>query len=159
DPNRCLQGWSQFHHFYGAVKEQEQYDQRADEASGPQAFFRNRSHLSSRLHEFSSRCFWIEANKDKDWTALPLPRRSVMHQADLAFTFAHYFEEAFGPFDRLVLGLHLDHRIAADELLRFGERSVSNCKLSSRDTNAGALRAGLEPLRREKHAGLRHLLD
>src|SRR2546425_6406291 len=60
---------------------------------------------------------------------------------------------ALEPFDRLGLRRHLPDPEAGDEFLRLGERPVDHRPLVSREPHARALRARLEPLAREHHAG------
>src|SRR5438046_9491860 len=64
---------------------------------------------------------------------------------------------ALEPRDRLVLGLHLPDPEASDELLRLGEGSVGHDAFAPRKFDPRALRAGLESLRREQHAGFLEL--
>ena len=59
------------------------------------------------------------------------------------------------PLDRLLLRLHLDQPVAADDLLRLGERAVDDRGLAARERDARALRARVQPVEREQHAGLR----
>src|SRR3989442_171342 len=61
------------------------------------------------------------------------------------------------PLDRLFFGLHLPQPEAGDQLLRLGERPVDHGPLASREPDTRALRARLQPLRREQHAGFRQL--
>src|SRR3989442_9933509 len=61
------------------------------------------------------------------------------------------------PLDRLFFGLHLPQPEAGDQLLRLGERPVDHGPLGSREPDTRALRARLQPLRREQHAGFRQL--
>src|SRR5712691_8529149 len=61
------------------------------------------------------------------------------------------------PLDRLFVGLHLPQPEAGDQLLRLGERPVDHGPLASREPDTRALRARLQSLRREQHAGFRQL--
>src|SRR2546428_410308 len=62
-----------------------------------------------------------------------------------------------GPFHGLFFRLHLNKRVAGDELLRLGEGPVDHGALPSGELDAHALRARLEPLAREHHARLYQL--
>src|SRR5882762_4845688 len=64
---------------------------------------------------------------------------------------------ALDPFDRLRLGLHLPQPETGDQLFRFGERPVDHGALRAREPDARALRARLEPLAGEHHAGFHQL--
>src|SRR5882724_2598109 len=61
------------------------------------------------------------------------------------------------PLDRLFFGLHLPQPETGDQLLRLGEGPVGHGPLVSRKFDTRALRARLQPLRREQHAGFRQL--
>src|SRR5215472_11234521 len=83
------------------------------------------------------------------------------HLAELPnFAFAHADggQEALAPLDRLSLLVDLDYGVSVDVIVPIRERSIAHRKLSRVDSNAGTLRAGLEPLGAEQHAGLSHLL-
>src|SRR6266571_5687704 len=62
------------------------------------------------------------------------------------------------PLHRFFPRLHLDDRVAGDELLRFGERSVDHGALRSRVLDAPALRARLQARGVEQHPGFLQLL-
>src|SRR5438093_2247827 len=62
------------------------------------------------------------------------------------------------PLDRLRLGLHLPEPEAGDQLLGLGERPVDHGPLPAGEPDPRALRAGLQPPRREHHARLGQLL-
>src|SRR3989442_398570 len=62
--------------------------------------------------------------------------------------------EPLGPLDRLIPRPHLDDGVAGDQLLRFREGSVDDRALASGVPHPDALRARMEPLAREDHAGL-----
>src|SRR5207247_467252 len=64
---------------------------------------------------------------------------------------------ALDPFNRLLLRLHLPQPEAGDQLLCLGEGPVDHGPLPSREPDARALRARVEPLAREHHAGLHQL--
>jgi hypothetical protein len=61
--------------------------------------------------------------------------------------------------NRFALRLHLDDRIAGDQLLRLGEGTIGHGELPSRDPDTGPLRARLESVGCDQHAGLRRVLD
>src|SRR3989441_4300817 len=63
-----------------------------------------------------------------------------------------------GPFHGLFFRLHLNKRVAGDELLRLGEGPVDHGALPSGVLDAPALRARLEPGDIEQHAGFHQLL-
>src|SRR5438876_480764 len=76
------------------------------------------------------------------------------HLADLDLgILPHRIGAALDPFDRLFLGLHLPDPETRDQLLRLGEGPVDHGALRSREPDACALRARVEPLAREHHAG------
>src|SRR5881296_371028 len=52
---------------------------------------------------------------------------------------------ALRPFDRFGPGLHLDHPVAAEHLLRLGERAVRYLGLAAGETYAGARRGWAQP--------------
>src|SRR3972149_8176167 len=62
--------------------------------------------------------------------------------------------DALGPGECFVPRLRLGPPEAGDELLRLGEGTVDDGALRSREPDARALRARLEPLRREQYPGL-----
>src|SRR3972149_3047317 len=62
--------------------------------------------------------------------------------------------DTLGPGEGFVPRLRLDQPEAGDELLRLGEGTVDDGALRSREPDARALRARLEPLRREQYPGL-----
>src|SRR5882762_2786965 len=64
---------------------------------------------------------------------------------------------AFEPFNRFFLRLHLPKPETGDQLLRLGEGPVDHGPLPTRELDARALRARLEPFGREHHAGLHQL--
>src|SRR6266581_1441983 len=76
---------------------------------------------------------------------------------DLGFGSRHRIRAALDPFDRLLLRLHLPQPEAGDQLLRLGEWPVGHRALVSREFDARALRARMEPLTREHHARLHKL--
>src|SRR3989304_4843901 len=87
-----------------------------------------------------------------------LARTEVLQLEYLANLDLAFLEgDALGPFDRLFLRLHLNQPETGDELLRLGEGSIDHGALRSREPDACALRARVEPLRREQHAGLHQL--
>src|SRR5215211_2535859 len=65
---------------------------------------------------------------------------------------------ALDPFDRLVQRLHLDQPVARDQLLRLREGAVDHGALPSGELHPRALRARLQPLASEQHAGVHQLL-
>src|SRR5437879_613326 len=65
---------------------------------------------------------------------------------------------ALQPLDRLLLRLHLPQPEAGDQLLRLREGPVGHGPLASVEPDPHALRARLESLACEHHAGLRQLL-
>src|SRR5262249_26745850 len=65
---------------------------------------------------------------------------------------------ALGPFDGLFLRLHLNQPIAGDQFLRLDEGAVDHGTLPSRELDARALRARLEPRGVEQRAGFHQLL-
>src|SRR5207247_9034748 len=65
---------------------------------------------------------------------------------------------ALDPFNRLCLRLHPPQPEAGDQLLCLGERPVDYGALVSQEPDPRALRARLEPLCREPHAGLLYRL-
>src|SRR5207245_934685 len=77
---------------------------------------------------------------------------------DLGLRAREGIRTALDPFNRLFLRLHLPQPEAGDQLLRLGEWPVDHGALVSREFDARALRAWLEPLGREQHAGFRQLL-
>src|SRR5438046_4627249 len=70
----------------------------------------------------------------------------------------HRIGAALDPFDRLFLRLHLPDPEAGDQLLGLGEGPVDDGALGSREPDARALRARVQALAREHHAGLHQLL-
>src|SRR6266699_4042998 len=62
------------------------------------------------------------------------------------------------PLHRFFPRLHLDDRVAGDELLRLGERPVDHGALATRVLDAPALRARLQARAIEQHPGLLQLL-
>src|SRR6266702_580493 len=73
---------------------------------------------------------------------------------------------ALRAFDRFGPGLHLDHPVAAEYLLRLGERPVGHLGLVTGEAYAGARGGWLQPVEPEQDAGLgeglvvlRHLGD
>src|SRR5881296_4538709 len=52
---------------------------------------------------------------------------------------------ALRPFDRFGPGLHLDHPVAAEHLLRLGARAVRYLGLAAGETYAGARRGWAQP--------------
>src|SRR5213596_925200 len=61
---------------------------------------------------------------------------------------------ALRPFDRFGAGLHLDHPVAAEHLLRLGERPVGHLGLVTGEAYAGARGGWLQPVEPEQDAGL-----
>src|SRR5207248_1121450 len=59
---------------------------------------------------------------------------------------------ALGPLDGFGPGLHLDHPVAAEHLLRLGERAVGHLRLAAAEADAGALGWGGQPVEREGRA-------
>src|SRR5262245_21854464 len=57
------------------------------------------------------------------------------------------------PFDRLFFGLHVPQPESGDQLLRLSEWSVDHGPSRSREPDPRALRARMEPLTRQQHAG------
>src|SRR6266540_3312066 len=81
------------------------------------------------------------------------------HLADLDLgILPHRTRAALDPFDRLFLRLHLPYPEASDQLLGLGEGPVDDGALGSREPDARALRARVQPFAREHHAGLHQLL-
>src|SRR6266480_1908714 len=81
------------------------------------------------------------------------------HLADLDLgILPHRIGAALDPFDRLFLRLHLPYPETRDQLLGLGEGPVDDGALRTREPDARALRARVEPFAREHHAGLRQLL-
>src|SRR5437879_155864 len=81
------------------------------------------------------------------------------HLADLDLRILpHRIGAALDPFDRLFLRLHLPDPEAGDQLLGLGEGPVDDGALGSREPDARALRARVQPFAREHHAGLHQLL-
>src|SRR5438552_7660572 len=70
----------------------------------------------------------------------------------------HRIGAALDPFDRLLLRLHLPDPEAGDQLLGLGEGPVDDGALRTREPDARALRARVQPFAREHHAGLHQLL-
>ena len=62
------------------------------------------------------------------------------------------------PFERFLPRLHLNHRVAGDQLLRLGEGPVDDGALASGIFDAPALRARLQAAGIKQHAGLDQLL-
>src|SRR3954471_3995474 len=70
----------------------------------------------------------------------------------------HRVGAALDPLDRLFERLDLDDPEARDELLRLGERAVDDAALVGAEAHARALRARVQALARQHHAGLDQLL-
>src|SRR6476660_1669323 len=70
----------------------------------------------------------------------------------------HRVGAALDPFDRLFLGTDLPDPVAGDQLLRLGERTVDHGSFLTRELDSRALRAGMQPLARDHHAGLDQLI-
>src|SRR2546428_4413443 len=82
-------------------------------------------------------------------------RTEVLHLEHLANLDLALLEgAAFNPFDRLGHRLHPPQPEAGDQLFRLRERPVDHGPLRSREPDAHALRARVEPLAREHHARL-----
>ena len=62
------------------------------------------------------------------------------------------------PLDRLVERLHLPHPVAREELLGLGERAVDHLALAARERHPHALRARVQAIPSQHHAGLDELL-
>src|SRR5271166_2855158 len=78
---------------------------------------------------------------------------------DLAFScFAVRSGGAPGPFDRFFPRLHLDQPISGNQLLGLRKGPLDDRSLASREFDARALRARLEPRQIEHHAGFRQFL-
>src|SRR4051812_11719866 len=75
---------------------------------------------------------------------------------DLGLPF-HGIGAALDPFDRLFHGLHLPEPEAGDQLLGLGEGPVDHRPLVGGEPHTLALRARVEPLTREHHAGFHQL--
>src|ERR1700704_830894 len=74
--------------------------------------------------------------------------RKLMHLAN----FDHFVvrtRAALGPFDRFFLRLHLNHPVAAEYFLGFGERPIGHRGLPSRERDARAHRGRLESIERK----------
>src|SRR6266516_5299597 len=81
------------------------------------------------------------------------------HLADLDLgILPHRIGAALDPFDRLLLRLHLPDPEAGDQLLGLGEGPVDDGALRTREPDARALRARVQPFAREHHSGLYQLL-
>src|SRR5919107_1775405 len=78
--------------------------------------------------------------------------RHLDHLADLDLDVADHIREARGPFDGLVLGLHLYDREAGDQLLRLCERPIRDRALAARELEPRAPGARVNPRGREQHA-------
>src|SRR5215203_2841822 len=78
--------------------------------------------------------------------------RHLDHLADLDLDVADHVREARGPFDGLILGLHLYDREAGDQLLRLGEWPIGDRTLAARELDPRAPGARVNPLGREQHA-------
>src|SRR6266571_4206680 len=80
------------------------------------------------------------------------------HLADLDLgILPHRIGAALDPFDRFFLRLHLPYPETRDQLLGLGEGPVDHGTLRSREPDARALRARVQPLAREHHAGFHQL--
>src|SRR5690242_19323274 len=79
-------------------------------------------------------------------------------ELDLAVGRAFGTGNALDPLDRLVERLHLPHPVAGHELLRLRERAVDHRALVAREADPRALRARVQALAGQHHAGLDELL-
>jgi hypothetical protein len=79
-----------------------------------------------------------------------LARTKVLQLVELAYLDLGFLAlpcgvgKAPGPLHRFLLRLHLDERVAGDQLLGLGERAVDDAALFSRVLDAPAFRARLE---------------
>src|SRR5262245_41672111 len=78
--------------------------------------------------------------------------RRLEHLTNLDLALAE--RSALQPLDRLVFRLHLPQPKAGHELLRLAERAIDHRPLRALEPHAGTLRARMDPLTREHHAGL-----
>src|SRR5258705_9226074 len=83
----------------------------------------------------------------------------VVHQPHLALSFTHYFQKTLGQLDRVLLRTGLDDRVAADYLLRLGERPVRNRGLAVGSSDPRTLRARLQSIGGDEGPILRHVFD
>jgi len=61
------------------------------------------------------------------------------------------------PFDRLVTGGDVDHPVAAEHFLRFGERTINHTRVATFKRDARAHRRRVQSVESEQHAGLLQL--
>src|SRR5580700_7739070 len=94
-------------------------------------------------------------------------RRSFLHVGRKVGHFLHLTDlndfvfragTSGSPFDRLLLRLHLDHRVATDYLLGLREWPVDDLRFASRESEARPHRRRVQAVESEKNTGILQLL-